>query len=141
MSLSGLFQKQIMSFSDFIFPEALMSLGDECFTDKGCERTCHHSSIGACRQVEIIRIKGTPTKDEMLCMNCNLAEFNFPKIPDHTWQKVFRSRCSDMQSALPSACAHACTRLSKLVSSDAPTNVCLVFIAGRHPTAWISLQT
>eukprot|EP00802_Teleaulax_amphioxeia_P009795 Tamp_09816.p1 GENE.Tamp_09816~~Tamp_09816.p1 ORF type:complete len:634 (+),score=94.30 Tamp_09816:190-1902(+) len=44
--------------------------------------------------VEIIRIKGTPTKDEMLCMNCNLAEFNFPKIPDHTWQNVFRSRAT-----------------------------------------------
>lgn len=43
-------------------------------------------------QVEIMRIKGTPTKDEMLSMNHNLADFNFPKIPDHTWPKVFRNR-------------------------------------------------
>jgi serine/threonine protein kinase len=44
--------------------------------------------------VEIIRIKGTPTKEEMNSMNHNLAEFNFPKIPDHTWQKVFQNRAS-----------------------------------------------
>jgi hypothetical protein len=43
-------------------------------------------------QVEIMRIKGTPTKDEMLSMNHNLADFNFPKIPDYTWPKVFRNR-------------------------------------------------
>jgi serine/threonine protein kinase len=54
--------------------------------------------------VEIMRIKGTPSKEDMLSMNHHLAEFNFPKVPDHTWQKVFRNRaapdCIDLISKL-----------------------------------------
>ena len=42
--------------------------------------------------VEIIRIKGTPTSEDMFSMNRNLVEFNFPKVPDHTWERVFRNR-------------------------------------------------
>jgi hypothetical protein len=38
--------------------------------------------------VEIIKIVGTPTRDEILAMNHSYMEFKFPPIKPHPWSKV-----------------------------------------------------
>jgi serine/threonine protein kinase len=38
--------------------------------------------------VEIIKILGTPTREEIRCMNPNYTEFKFPQIKAHPWHKV-----------------------------------------------------
>ncbi|ESN94404.1 hypothetical protein HELRODRAFT_68668, partial [Helobdella robusta] len=42
--------------------------------------------------VEIIKILGTPTKEQIREMNPNYQEFKFPLIKTHPWSKVFRHR-------------------------------------------------
>ncbi|KAJ4746790.1 Shaggy-related protein kinase theta [Rhynchospora pubera] len=42
--------------------------------------------------VEIIKILGTPTREEIKCMNPNYTEFKFPQIKAHPWHKVFHKR-------------------------------------------------
>ncbi|KAL3618669.1 Shaggy-related protein kinase theta [Castilleja foliolosa] len=42
--------------------------------------------------VEIIKILGTPTREEIKCMNPNYSEFKFPQIKAHPWHKVFHKR-------------------------------------------------
>ncbi|XP_020977371.1 shaggy-related protein kinase theta-like isoform X3 [Arachis ipaensis] len=44
---------------------------------------------GVDQLVEIIKILGTPTKEEIKCMNPNYNEFKFPQIKAHPWHKVF----------------------------------------------------
>ena len=48
-----------------------------------CESTGLRNGIGlAPRQlVEIIKVVGTPTKEEILAMNRNYTEFKFPQVP------------------------------------------------------------
>jgi len=41
--------------------------------------------------VEIVKILGTPTKDEIYAMNENYKEFKFPQVVRTPWQKVFPS--------------------------------------------------
>jgi serine/threonine protein kinase len=41
--------------------------------------------------VEIIKILGTPTKEEMQAMNSSCTEYKFPPIKGHPWSKVFRN--------------------------------------------------
>ncbi|RWS30359.1 glycogen synthase kinase-3 beta-like isoform X1, partial [Leptotrombidium deliense] len=77
---------------------------------------------GVDQLVEIIKVIGTPSKEQIREMNRNYTEFKFPQIKAHPWQKVFRARTSaeaiDLVSRLleytPSAritplqaCAHA----------------------------------
>ena len=38
--------------------------------------------------VEIIKVVGTPTREEIEAMNPNYTEFKFPSIKPHPWQKV-----------------------------------------------------
>ncbi|XP_019460860.1 PREDICTED: shaggy-related protein kinase theta-like isoform X1 [Lupinus angustifolius] len=48
---------------------------------------------GVDQLVEIIKILGTPTREEIRCMNPNnYNEFKFPQIKAHPWHKVFRKR-------------------------------------------------
>lgn len=47
---------------------------------------------GVDQLVEIIKVLGTPTKDQIHSMNPNYTEFKFPQIKAHPWNKVFRSR-------------------------------------------------
>jgi len=47
---------------------------------------------GVDQLVEIIKILGTPTKDQIREMNPNYQEFKFPQIKAHPWSKVFRPR-------------------------------------------------
>lgn len=47
---------------------------------------------GVDQLVEIIKILGTPTREEIRCMNPNYSEFKFPQIKAHPWHKVFHKR-------------------------------------------------
>uniref|UniRef100_A0A2P2I2X3 Glycogen synthase kinase-3 beta-like n=1 Tax=Hirondellea gigas TaxID=1518452 RepID=A0A2P2I2X3_9CRUS len=47
---------------------------------------------GVDQLVEIIKVLGTPTRDQIREMNPNYTEFKFPQIKSHPWQKVFRQR-------------------------------------------------
>ena len=38
--------------------------------------------------VEIIKILGTPTQDQIKIMNSKAEEFKFPNIKSHPWTKV-----------------------------------------------------
>nr|XP_018682279.1 PREDICTED: shaggy-related protein kinase theta-like isoform X3 [Musa acuminata subsp. malaccensis] len=44
---------------------------------------------GVDQLVEIIKILGTPTREEIKCMNPNCTEFKFPQIKAHPWHKLF----------------------------------------------------
>ena len=45
--------------------------------------------------VEIIKVLGTPTREEIHSMNPNNTEFKFPQIKAHPWSKVFHKRLKD----------------------------------------------
>lgn len=47
---------------------------------------------GVDQLVEIIKILGTPTRDQILAMNPDYKEYRFPQIKPMPWEKVFRSR-------------------------------------------------
>ncbi|XP_037071899.1 glycogen synthase kinase-3 beta-like isoform X2 [Pollicipes pollicipes] len=47
---------------------------------------------GVDQLVEIIKVLGTPTREQLGEMNPNYTEFKFPQICAHPWQKVFRAR-------------------------------------------------
>jgi len=42
--------------------------------------------------VEIIKILGTPTKEQILAMNPQANEFKFPLIKAYPWQKIFKNK-------------------------------------------------
>ncbi|KAJ8638912.1 hypothetical protein MRB53_015606 [Persea americana] len=42
--------------------------------------------------VEIIKVLGTPTREEIRCMNPSYTEFKFPQIKAHPWHKIFHKR-------------------------------------------------
>mmetsp|Transcript_26759 Transcript_26759/g.52738 ORF Transcript_26759/g.52738 Transcript_26759/m.52738 type:complete len:396 (-) Transcript_26759:145-1332(-) len=47
---------------------------------------------GVDQLIEIIKILGTPTKEEIQAMNPNHTSFKFPQIKPHPWNKVFRQK-------------------------------------------------
>ncbi|KAK9804826.1 hypothetical protein WJX72_007488 [[Myrmecia] bisecta] len=47
---------------------------------------------GVDQLVEIIKVLGTPTREEIHSMNPNYTEFKFPQIKAHPWTKVFSKR-------------------------------------------------
>lgn len=47
---------------------------------------------GVDQLVEIIKVLGTPTREEIKCMNPNYSEFKFPQIKAHPWHKIFHKR-------------------------------------------------
>ncbi|XWS55326.1 hypothetical protein CRYUN_Cryun10bG0165400 [Craigia yunnanensis] len=47
---------------------------------------------GVDQLVEIIKVLGTPTREEIKCMNPNYNEFKFPQIKPHPWHKVFQKQ-------------------------------------------------
>uniref|UniRef100_A0A8C7ISL0 Glycogen synthase kinase-3 beta n=1 Tax=Oncorhynchus kisutch TaxID=8019 RepID=A0A8C7ISL0_ONCKI len=76
---------------------------------------------GVDQLVEIIKVLGTPTREQIREMNPNYTEFKFPQIKAHPWTKVFRPRtppeaialCSRLLEYTPTArftpleaCAH-----------------------------------
>jgi len=50
---------------------------------------------GVDQLVEIIKVLGTPTREEISAMNSNYTEFRFPQIKACQWRKVFRSKTPD----------------------------------------------
>lgn len=50
---------------------------------------------GVDQLVEIIKVLGTPTREEISAMNSNYTEFKFPQIKACQWRKVFRSKTPD----------------------------------------------
>ncbi|XP_058610747.1 glycogen synthase kinase 3 alpha a isoform X2 [Onychostoma macrolepis] len=77
---------------------------------------------GVDQLVEIIKVLGTPTREQIREMNPNYTEFKFPQIKAHPWTKVFKQRtppeaialCSRLLEYTPvtrlsplQACAHA----------------------------------
>mmetsp|Transcript_19571 Transcript_19571/g.36398 ORF Transcript_19571/g.36398 Transcript_19571/m.36398 type:complete len:417 (-) Transcript_19571:7-1257(-) len=50
---------------------------------------------GVDQLVEIIKVLGTPTREEISAMNSNYTEFKFPQIKACLWKKVFRSKTPD----------------------------------------------
>lgn len=49
---------------------------------------------GVDQLIEIIKILGTPSRQEIQAMNPHHSAFNFPQIKPHPWNKVFRHRSS-----------------------------------------------
>ena len=47
---------------------------------------------GVDQLVEIIKVLGTPKREEIEAMNPNYTEFQFPQIKAHSWNKIFRPR-------------------------------------------------
>lgn len=47
---------------------------------------------GVDQLVEIIKVLGTPTREQIREMNPNYTEFKFPQIKSHPWQKVIIKR-------------------------------------------------
>ncbi|KAJ3138513.1 regulator of ime2, partial [Physocladia obscura] len=49
---------------------------------------------GVDQLVEIIKVLGTPTRDQIKAMNQNYTEYKFPQIKPSPWAKVFRSHAT-----------------------------------------------
>lgn len=47
---------------------------------------------GVDQLVEIIKVLGTPTREQIREMNQHYTEFRFPQIKPHPWSRVFRAR-------------------------------------------------
>ena len=47
---------------------------------------------GVDQLVEIIKVLGTPTREQILSMNPDYKEYKFPQIKPMAWEKVFRSK-------------------------------------------------
>lgn len=73
--------------------------------------------------IEIIKVLGTPTKEQLQAMNPNYTEYKFPQIKASTWSKVFRNRPTTPE---------ALDLLSKLVEY-VPTNRLTAVEAMAHP--------
>mmetsp|Transcript_146555 Transcript_146555/g.207850 ORF Transcript_146555/g.207850 Transcript_146555/m.207850 type:complete len:389 (-) Transcript_146555:124-1290(-) len=67
---------------------------------------------GVDQLVEIIKVLGTPTKEEIAHMNPNYTEFKFPQIPRCPWDKVFRNRVVTPESA------DLCSKLLEYIPTD-----------------------
>jgi len=68
---------------------------------------------GVDQLIEIIKILGTPTREEIYAMNPNHTSFKFPQIKAHPWPKVFRNK----------APADAIDLVSKLLRYDPKTRI------------------
>lgn len=71
---------------------------------------------GVDQLVEIIKVLGTPTREQIREMNQHYTEFRFPQIKPHPWSRVFRTRTpSDAISLTSSLLEYTpSTRLSPL---------------------------
>jgi hypothetical protein len=56
-----------------------------------CLQPLFPGESGVDQLVEIIKVLGTPTREEIKCMNPNYTEFKFPQIKAHPWHKVCSS--------------------------------------------------
>ena len=58
---------------------------------------------GVDQLVEIIKVLGTPTREQIREMNQHYTEFKFPQIKPHPWSRVFRTRTPNDAITLTSA--------------------------------------
>ncbi|CAM5135417.1 unnamed protein product, partial [Natator depressus] len=95
---------------------------------------------GVDQLVEIIKVLGTPTREQIREMNPNYTEFKFPQIKAHPWLKVFKPRtpveaislCSRLLEYTPAtrlspleACTNAFfSELREPKSCGSPTPAC-----------------
>ncbi|KAH0671340.1 hypothetical protein KY285_025552 [Solanum tuberosum] len=77
---------------------------------------------GVDQLVEIIKILGSPTREEIRCMNPNYTEFKFPQIKAHPWHKIF-------QRKIPPEAVDLASRLLQY----SPTLRCTALEACAHP--------
>lgn len=63
---------------------------------------------GVDQLVEIIKVLGTPTREQIHEMNPNYTDFKFPQIRAHPWEKVFRSHT-------PPDASDLCTKLLEYI--------------------------
>jgi glycogen synthase kinase 3 beta len=63
---------------------------------------------GVDQLVEIIKVLGTPTREQIHEMNPNYTDFKFPQIRAHPWEKVFRSHT-------PADASDLCTKLLEYI--------------------------
>ncbi|XP_019433951.1 PREDICTED: shaggy-related protein kinase theta-like isoform X1 [Lupinus angustifolius] len=77
---------------------------------------------GVDQLVEIIKILGSPSREEIRCMNPNYTEFKFPQIKAHPWHKVFHK-------TVPSEAVDLASRMLQY----APNLRCTALEACAHP--------
>lgn len=69
---------------------------------------------GVDQLVEIIKVLGTPTREEICSMNSNYTEFKFPQIRACQWRKLFRSKTpEEATDFIASTLAYAPERRTK----------------------------
>lgn len=69
---------------------------------------------GVDQLVEIIKVLGTPTREEISAMNSNYTEFKFPQIRACQWRKLFRSKTpEEATDFIASTLAYAPERRTK----------------------------
>ena len=68
---------------------------------------------GVDQLVEIIKVLGTPTKDQIREMNPNYQEFKFPQIKAHPWTKVTESGLPEYPPNLHSVDCHSKSPLNQ----------------------------
>ncbi|KAK3194877.1 hypothetical protein Dsin_026187 [Dipteronia sinensis] len=85
---------------------------------------------GVDQLVEIIKILGTPTREEIKCMNPNYTEFKFPQIKAHPWHKVSYRRYDFRY--FKSDAAEAVDLVSRLLQYS-PNLRCTALEACAHP--------
>ncbi len=81
-------------------------------------------SSGVDQLVEIIKVLGTPTKEELKSMNPNYLEFKFPQIRAHPWNTVFKANT-------PSDA----TDLTRLMLTYTPSRRCKAIEVNRYPSS------
>lgn len=106
---------------------------------------------GVDQLVEIIKILGTPTREEIQAMNPNYTEFRFPQIRGHPWSKVLRARTppdaidllTQMLRYTPSlrvtafeACAHSFFDELRLPATRLPNNAPLPPLFNFNEREW-----
>eukprot|EP01117_Protostelium_nocturnum_P008003 TRINITY_DN2850_c0_g1_i1.p1 TRINITY_DN2850_c0_g1~~TRINITY_DN2850_c0_g1_i1.p1 ORF type:complete len:453 (-),score=149.62 TRINITY_DN2850_c0_g1_i1:268-1626(-) len=85
---------------------------------------------GVDQLVEIIKILGAPTKEEMYAMNPSCTDHKFPPIKGHPWSKVFSRSSSDTpETRIP---PEAIDIISKLLQYT-PTGRVLPYEGLSHP--------
>jgi len=77
---------------------------------------------GVDQLVEIIKVLGTPSKEELRAMNPNYQEFRFPQIRPHPWATIFRA-------SVPADAID----LARIMLSYTPSRRCRAIEACGHP--------
>ena len=72
---------------------------------------------GVDQLVEIIKVLGTPTREQIKDMNPNYTEYKFPQIKACPWSKVFRSRTTTPE------CIDFLSKLLDYTPNNRPTSV------------------